>query len=515
MKKLALLLIALSLILASCEVNIDIQPEPEPETPTHNHTWNEGYFTVIPTCQTDGERIYTCTTCQETKTEVVKASEEYHNFGNGIGVNEPTCTEKGLRHFVCALCGAEKDIEIDALGHLWDNGKVTKEATDSEDGIITYSCQREGCDATKEETFHKHQWGEGKVSKPATCSIDGEMTYTCSVCGETKTEVIPADGVSHTFSPDWYNNETHHWHLATCCILPMAECDGYAEHTYGEPTILVPATCTTEGTREKTCTVCGYKVTETYTDADTHEYSEEWTTDENQHWHVVSCGHEVTVTKENHTFDEGVETVQGDCHTDGRITYTCSVCGYTYTEDVPKEEYHDVDTSTNTCKTCNEVFYFQAQYTANQVKVTLRAAFVNAGLTDLVIPEYVPNYNYSRWYKTEVINSVNTSTLESITIPEGATTIAYQAFRGKANLHTVNLPDTITTIDQEAFMECTALESIRIPASVTFIGAQGFAYCTNLKDIYFDGTNAQWAAILTGAKNILSGTSATVHCSDD
>ena len=181
---------------------------------------------------------------------------------------------------------------------------------------------------------------------------------------------------------------------------------------------------------------------------------------------------------------------------------------------VPKETLHDYDTGNNTCKSCGDVCYFQAQYTQNKVFVTLRAAYYNSGLTDLVIPEYVPNYNYSRWYRAEVIKSVPASTLESLVIPEGVTTIGYQAFKGHANLKTVVLPSTLTTIEQEAFMECTALESLTIPASVTFIGSQALAYCTSLKDIYYDGTSDEWLALLsTGTLILYNSNSAIVHFS--
>ena len=72
MKKLLFLLIVICLLLASCD---EILPSGEPEEEQHVHTWNAGYYTVVPTCQTDGERVYTCTTCNETKTEVVKYDE--------------------------------------------------------------------------------------------------------------------------------------------------------------------------------------------------------------------------------------------------------------------------------------------------------------------------------------------------------------------------------------------------------------------------------------------------------
>ncbi len=42
---------------------------------------------------------------------------------------------------------------------------------------------------------HKeHTWDNGKITKQPTETADGEKTYTCTVCGETKTEKIPAIG---------------------------------------------------------------------------------------------------------------------------------------------------------------------------------------------------------------------------------------------------------------------------------------------------------------------------------
>ncbi|MCD8147073.1 MAG: 5'-nucleotidase C-terminal domain-containing protein [Clostridiales bacterium] len=42
--------------------------------------------------------------------------------------------------------------------------------------------------------YCSHVWDEGTVTTEATATEDGVMTYTCTVCGETKTEAIPATG---------------------------------------------------------------------------------------------------------------------------------------------------------------------------------------------------------------------------------------------------------------------------------------------------------------------------------
>ena len=105
----------------------------------------------------------------------------------------------------------------------------------------------------------------------------------------------------------------------------------------------------------------------------------------------------------------------------------------------------------------------------------------------------------------EGVYSPNTR-LQSITIPEGVTTIGLRAFRYCYDLTEVNLPESLTTIEERAFIYCS-FKSIDIPDAVTFIGAQAFdstsltsvvipdnvtvlgrmafGYCDNLESITF------------------------------
>ncbi len=83
-------------------------------------------------------------------------------------------------------------------------------------------------------------------------------------------------------------------------------------------------------------------------------------------------------------------------------------------------------------------------------------------------------------------------TLTSITIPSGVTSVGDSAFRW-TELTNVVLPDGMTAIGSHAFGE-TPITSVTIPASVTEIGWQAF-WCDNLKDVYYGGSEAQWAAI--------------------
>lgn len=53
----------------------------------------------------------------------VECNEKYdHNYAEGIVIKEPTCTEKGEKEFTCTKCNGTKTEEIDALGHNYVDG---------------------------------------------------------------------------------------------------------------------------------------------------------------------------------------------------------------------------------------------------------------------------------------------------------------------------------------------------------------------------------------------------------
>ena len=73
--------------------------------------------------------------------------------------------------------------------------------------------------------------------------------------------------------------------------------------------------------------------------------------------------------------------------------------------------------------------------------------------------------------------------LQSITIPEGVTSIGDAAFYVCSSLTSVEMPASVTSIGANAFAGCTIIESITIPNSVTSIGNFAFYVCRNLKTI--------------------------------
>lgn len=101
------------------------------------------------------------------------------------------CVTEGKQNIVCDSCGAVVDTKtIPAAGHKWNEGTVTKEATCTEAGEKTYTC--DVCGETKTEaipaTGHKGEW---VVVKEATETETGLKKLVCTVCGETEEEIIP------------------------------------------------------------------------------------------------------------------------------------------------------------------------------------------------------------------------------------------------------------------------------------------------------------------------------------
>lgn len=103
--------------------------------------------------------------------------------------------------------------------------------------------------------------------------------------------------------------------------------------------------------------------------------------------------------------------------------------------------------------------------------------------------------------------------LKRVNIPDGVTVIGDSAFDNCQSLESINIPDGITKIGHATFNNCQSLNTISIPVSVTEIGQCAFEYCIGLTDIYYAGSEEDWAKIkidrTTDQHTYL--TSATIH----
>lgn len=165
--------------------------------PLGEHSWDNGKVTKEATCTEDGEKTYTCTVCNTTKTEVIPATGHQHKEVRNA--KKATCTEDGYTgDTYCTDCNTklESGTVVNKLSHTWDNGVITKEATETEEGVKTYTCKTCGETKTEKIPVTSHHLDQGTITKKATCTENGEKTYHCTDadCDKTYVETIPATG---------------------------------------------------------------------------------------------------------------------------------------------------------------------------------------------------------------------------------------------------------------------------------------------------------------------------------
>ncbi len=118
-----------------CSVCNEVLVEQE-VLPALEHAWDEGKVTTPATCTQKGVMTYTCTRCNDTKTEPIDAT------GHTVAIDAavaPTCTETGLtegKH--CSVCKkvlVEQEV-LQTIPHNYVNGVCT-ECGKLEEGVAT------------------------------------------------------------------------------------------------------------------------------------------------------------------------------------------------------------------------------------------------------------------------------------------------------------------------------------------------------------------------------------------
>ena len=76
-------------------------------------------------------------------------------------------------------------------------------------------------------------------------------------------------------------------------------------------------------------------------------------------------------------------------------------------------------------------------------------------------------------------------------------------YSSHSSIKTVDIKQGVTSIGDWAFYWCSSLTSVTIPSSVTSIGYYAFYGCDSLTDVYYSGSEAQWNALKAniGLKN--------------
>ena len=316
-----------------CKDPKDVETKPS----LGGHKWKAGDITKEPTCTVNGEQQYTCTVCNQTKTEPVKATG--HDWQINKILSAATCTSNGIARYICKTCGYGENHTITATGHKPEI-RNKKEATCSSTGYTgdTY-CSVCNKKLSSGETIAKkeHTWVK-QDNIPATCEKGGMEVEKCSVCGETKETQISD---------------------------PLG-------HDYGEWKVTKEPTCTKYGTKKRICKRCNeYEID--VIDPTGHQHTkiidQKKATCEEKGYSgdlycedcrlIIQLGHDIAAT--GHTWDDGEITKEPTQTATGIKTYTCKTCHKTRTETIPMLKGHHWDDGTvikePTCTESGEKIY--------------------------------------------------------------------------------------------------------------------------------------------------------------
>ena len=267
----------------------------------------------------------------------------------------------------------------------YSNGKITGVA----EGSTTLTASLYGLTAADMPTINvyrcEHHWDQGEIITEATCTEEGEKKFTCSICGDEKTEKVSATGHQHT--------EIRNKKEATCketgysgdtwckdCgkkILSGQTIAKTENHSWDAGKVTTKATCTEEGEKTFTCSICGDKKTEKLS-ATGHQHTEirnkkEATCKETGYsgdtW-CKDCGKKIlsgqAIAKtEDHSWNQGEITKEPTCKEKGEKTFTCSICGNTKTEKVSTTDHQHMEIRNQKNPTCKEAGYSGDTYCAD------------------------------------------------------------------------------------------------------------------------------------------------------
>ncbi|MDE6614363.1 MAG: leucine-rich repeat domain-containing protein [Clostridia bacterium] len=278
---------------------------------------------------------------------------------------------------------------------------------------------------------------------------------------------------THSYSDTFSDDENYHWYASDCEHDLIKD---KAEHSWDNGVITTPATCTEDGIKTFSCTVCSRTRTESIlttghafpsygmVTADPtcttdgvkvfkcencsekreesiparHSFKIEWSYDAQYHWREADCGHDVIASKAKHSFTEY-----------GSI---CTVC--------------NKDLSNGLSIVLNSDM---KSYRVIGLKVA------NQDATKIVIPS-----EYKGLPVTEIGKISGYSNLQSVEIPSSVKIIDDYAFSSCTNLRNVQISSGVTTFGSFVFSGCTSLTSIVIPKSVTSIANHAFNNCSSL-----------------------------------
>ena len=151
----------------------------------------------------------------------------------------------------------------------YDTTERTVPATCGEAGRVDTICSNCGEVISTRELppTGAHDWDDGTVTTAPTETTPGVRTFTCTVCGQTRTEAIPATGAhdyqfTKNVAPTCTDGGYDLYTCSGCGATERRNLTDAAGHKWDGGTVTTAPTETTPGVRTFTCTVCSQTRTE-------------------------------------------------------------------------------------------------------------------------------------------------------------------------------------------------------------------------------------------------------------
>ena len=222
----------------------------------NEHNWGSETITKPTSCKEPGEKTYTCSNCDVTKTESI-AKLTAHTYDHACDTDCNICgatrtithnyktawSKDQTNHWrECTVCEHKNDMAVHIPGA--EATETTAQTCTTCGYIIRAALNHEHNFATTWTTDDAGHWyacsGCAEKSSYATHDFENDCDKDCSICGFTRE-------TEHKFAEAWTSDATNHWHVCSGCGLKQDE----ATHEPG-----AEATATTA----QTCTICGYEI---------------------------------------------------------------------------------------------------------------------------------------------------------------------------------------------------------------------------------------------------------------
>ena len=219
--------------------------------------------------------------------------------------------------------------------------------TNTAPGTLTDDQHGRTCTKCGDVVKENHTWDEGKTEIEASCQQGGLVIYTCTGCGATKQ--VTSDKLDHTYDNacdtecnygcGTTREPEHNYssNWSSDADIHWHACSVCGEKT--DETHHTPGDPATEWNAQ-TCTECGYVIQAAL--GHTHNYGTEWIYDEMGHWHECS-GCDELASYQDHKYDNGCDT-------------TCNTCGAVRTiqHTMDTNWWFDASGHWQECKVCGE-----------------------------------------------------------------------------------------------------------------------------------------------------------------